>query len=150
MIIKIPMALAKELDPNYKGFWTHRARATRILREATCLCAKAQCESNPPKYEKAELSITLIVQNWRYIRDADNCLASLKPAIDGCVDAEIIQGDNDKHLLYRLPIMWEKNQAQAPMIILEFKELKGDIIKSTKRVVNTNTINKQGGKNPTK
>jgi hypothetical protein len=123
MVIKVPMLPAKELNPNWKGHWAQRARAAKTLREATYLCALMQSKNTRPGYKKAEVSVKFLVRDWRYIRDADNALASLKPAIDGCVDAGIIQDDSPDCLSYRLPFMWVKDREQAPAIILEFKEV---------------------------
>ncbi|KKM98735.1 hypothetical protein LCGC14_1154810 [marine sediment metagenome] len=123
MIVKIPMLPPRECSPNFRGHWTKRARAARDFRSEAMLYAFYASNSARPGYEKAELSITLVVRDSRYYRDPDNMIASLKPAIDGCVDAGIIKDDSDKHLLYKMPILYEIDKERAPLTILEFEEL---------------------------
>jgi len=113
----------RELNPNYHGHWRRKQKATQELRQAAKLCALQACRFNPPEYIKAEVSVTLIVPNRRYFRDPDNTLASLKPAIDGCVDAGVIIGDSDEYLRYRLPIMYRVDKEKAPAVVLEFQEV---------------------------
>ena len=112
----------RECSPNFRGHWAKKARAVRTLRDATKLCALNDSKFARPEFEKAEVSITLVVRDSRFYRDPDNMIASLKPAIDGCVDAGIIKDDSDEHLSYRLPIMYEINKEKTPLIILEFRE----------------------------
>jgi len=91
-------------------------------------CAIAAYEGNIPAgvmYVKARVAVTLVIPDRRYYRDPDNALASVKPAIDGCVDAGVILGDDDKHLRYKLPITYRINRQEAPKTILDFEELKG-------------------------
>jgi len=120
--IVIPMLPPKESNPNWRGHWTKKAEAVQSFRAAAKYCALNASESTRPGYEKAEVSITLVVRDSRYYRDPDNMVASLKPAIDGCVDAGIIKDDSDEHLRYRVPIIYVIDKDLAPETILEFKE----------------------------
>ena len=124
MRIEIPMLPSRFLSPNYHGHWSRRAKAARELRAVAFYCALVERKRWLDYHEKAELSITFVVRDARYYKDPDNALASLKPAIDGCVDAGVILDDSDKCLSYRLPIMYEINKEKAPMTILEFKEVR--------------------------
>ena len=122
--IEIPGLPPKEANPNFRGFWAKKAKAVKESRQMALLCAINASEGRPPWYVKAEVSITLVIADMRYYRDPDNALASLKPAIDGCVDAGVILGDDDRHLRYKLPISYRINRQEAPKTILEFEELK--------------------------
>lgn len=122
--IEIPSLLPKETNPNWRGHFAKKAKAVKEFREMAMYCAINATEGNPPWYVKAEVSVTLVIADMRYYRDPDNALASLKPAIDGCVDAGVILGDDDKHLRYKLPITYRINRQEAPKTILEFKETK--------------------------
>jgi len=124
MKICIPMLPGRELNLNYHGHWSRKAKAAREFREAVGWCAKVERRRWLQGHERAELSITFVVRDARYYKDPDNAIASLKPAIDGCVDAGVIQGDDDEHLCYRLPILYQIDKEKAPMTILEFKEVK--------------------------
>ena len=120
--IVIPMLPPKECSPNWRGHWTKKAKAVQLYRAAAKYCALNASESTRPGYEKAEVSISLVVRDSRYYRDPDNMVASLKPAIDGCVDAGIIRDDSDEHLRYRVPITYVIDKDLAPETILEFNE----------------------------
>ncbi len=120
--IVIPMLPPKESSPNWRGHWSKKAKAVRSYRASAFYCALNASESSRPGYDKAELSITLVVRDSRYYRDPDNMVASLKPAIDGCIDAGIIKDDSDEHLRYRVPITYVIDKELAPETILEFKE----------------------------
>ncbi len=123
MRVEIPMLPSRFLSPNYHGDGSRRAKAARELREAASYCALAERKRWLDYHEKAELSITFVVRDARYYKAPDDALATLKPAIDGCVDAGVITSDNGEHLSYRLPIMYEINKKKAPMTILDFKEM---------------------------
>ncbi|MBA7586489.1 hypothetical protein ES708_28491 [subsurface metagenome] len=111
------------LFPDYHGHWSRRAKAARELREAAGYCASVERKRWLDYHEKAELSITFVVRDASYYKDPDDALASLKPAIDGCVDAGVILDDSSEHLSYRLPIMYVVDKEKAPMTILDFKEV---------------------------
>ena len=114
----------RELNPNYKGYWTKRAKAVRDFREFVGWYAKQERMKWLQGYEKAEVSVTFVIRDRRGFKDIDNAISSLKPAIDGCVDAGVIPDDDDEHLNYRLPIMYEIDKECSPLIILEFTEMK--------------------------
>jgi len=118
------MLPGRELNPNYKGHWSRRAKAARELREVAGWRAKQERMRWLQGHEKAEVSVTFVIRDRRGYKDIDNAIASLKPAIDGCVDAGIIPGDSDKHLSYRLPILYQIDKKRSPLTILEFKEIK--------------------------
>ena len=120
--VRIPMLPPKESGPNWRGHWTKKAKAVQSYRAVAKCCALNASESTRPGYEKAEVSITLVVRDSRYYRDPDNMVASLKPAIDGCVDAGIIKDDSDEHLRYRVPIIYVIDKDLAPETILEFNQ----------------------------
>lgn len=121
--VEIPSLPPKESNPNFRGHWGAKARAVKEFREMAMYCGIDACKGMPPGFFKAVVGITLVVKDARYYRDPDNMVASLKPAIDGCVDAGIIMGDDDEHLEYKLPIMYEVNREEAPKTILEFSQI---------------------------
>lgn len=122
--VQIEMSPPKEASPNWRGHWAKKARAVKSWREAACVCGLQATNCNPPFLKKVEVSVEIVVKDHRYLRDPDNMVASLKPALDGCVDAGIIVGDSDKHLRYRLPILYTVSKERAPLTILTFKETK--------------------------
>ena len=124
MRVEIPMLPPKQCSPNWRGHWANRARSVSSFRNAAFVCCIADLDRDFTQLEKAEVQVTLVIRDQRYIRDTDNMLASLKPAIDGCVDFGIIAGDDDAHLRYRLPILYKMDKQHSPLTILEFKEIK--------------------------
>ncbi len=122
--ITIPMLPPKECNPNWRGHWTQRQAAVKSFRNAAKFCCMADSKFSEPNYEKAKVSIILTVPDMRYIRDTDNMLASLKPAIDGCVDAGVIVGDDPEHLEYNLPIKYVVSKSIQSGLVLEFEEVK--------------------------
>jgi len=124
MRVEIPALPPKETNPNWRGHWGARAKSVKEFRKMAFYCAYNQLLFGVPRFIKAEVEITLVIPDRRYFRDPDNMLSSIKPAIDGCVDAGIILGDDDKHLQYKLPIMYQLKRSEAPKTILEFREVK--------------------------
>ena len=123
MIISIPMPGAKECSLNWRGHWAQRARAVKTLRGAAMICALSCSNWSRPNYEKAKVSITFVIPNRHHIKDSDNAMASIKPAIDGCVDAGIIVDDSPDHLQYEMPIIWQVDKERAPLTIIEIERL---------------------------
>ncbi len=121
--VEIPMLPPKECNPNWRGHWSDRYRETSQFRLAAGYCAVASKQGKPLRYCKAKVSITLVIPDRRYVRDTDNMLASLKPAIDGCVDAGVLPGDSPENLEYTLPIKYVISKVAEPMTILEFEEV---------------------------
>lgn len=117
MRVEIPMLPPKACSPNWRGHWAQRYKATKSFRDAVCICALENSHLTRPLYDKAELSITIVIRDCRGYKDPDNALACLKPAIDGLQDAGIIQ--NDRNLKIRLPIVFEVDKKRAPLLILE-------------------------------
>ena len=122
--VEIPDLPPKEANPNWRGHWGKRARAVKEFRAMAMYCVLSTMRGPFTTYKKARVEVTLVIPDRRYFRDPDNALASLKPAIDGCADAGVIQGDDQDHLKYKLPIVYQIDRHEAPKTILEFEELK--------------------------
>jgi len=118
--VEIPLLPGPGLNPNYHGHWRKRYHDSKILKRSAYYCTKA---ANPEDItlDPATVQVTFKVRDWRFARDADNAIASVKSAIDGCVMAGLLPDDKTENLQYRLPVMFEKDKELAPMTILEFK-----------------------------
>jgi len=123
MRIEVPMLPPRELNPNWHGHWAKKARATEAYKKAVYYSALHYLTPFVPQFKKAEVKITFVIRDKRGYKDADNAIASLKPAIDACVMAGVIPDDSDEYLQYRLPIMYQVDRDRAPITILEFKEV---------------------------
>jgi len=117
--VEIPGLLPKETNPNWRGHWAVKARATSFLRREAFYCARAVCYIRPdPRWVEAYVTVNFYIPDARHIRDRDNAIASLKPAIDGCVDAGILR--DDKELNWG-EILWVIDKDISPKIVLEFE-----------------------------
>lgn len=123
--IEIPILPPKELNPNYhaRGHWAQRYRAKSEFKQATTLSIPHQVKGSPPLMKRAQLSITFVIPSLRHARDPDNAIASLKPAIDACVEAGILQDDSHTHLSIKELLLWQVDKERAPLTILEFTEV---------------------------
>ncbi len=124
VVVEIPMLPPKEVSPNYHGELRARMRATKAWREAAYYCARNACPGIFPNYEKAVVRVTYQVPSQVYIKDDDNAIASVKPALDGCVLAGIVCDDSPDHLRV-LQVVWDINKAKDKATILEFIKLGG-------------------------
>ena len=95
----------KELNPNGRHHWRAKLRPKQQYRETAKWCGMEMVGDREP-VEAAEVWITYYHRTANH-RDRDNILASLKPAIDGLVDAGLLADDSD--LTYR-PIRRETDK----------------------------------------
>ena len=131
LVVTIPQLPPKECSPNFHGALREKMSATKAWREAAYYCARQACPGVFPNFEKAVVRITFQVPSRAYIKDDDNAIASVKPALDGCVIANIVRDDSPKHLRI-LQVMWDINKAKEKATILEFikQEVNGAVRKS--------------------
>ena len=122
--VEIPMLPPPQLNPNWRGHWSARAKAARSFRGAAMVCALGASDFSHPDFPRAQLSVGIVIPDRRYMRDTDNALASLKPAVDGCVDAGIIRDDAPGNLTYAMPVEYEVDKDRAPLTVLVFTEVK--------------------------
>lgn len=123
--VNIPMLPPKEVSPNYHGELRARMSAAKAWREAAYYCARQACPGVFPNYDKAIIKVTFQVPSQAYIKDDDNAITSVKPALDGCVLAGIICDDSPAHLRI-LSVVWDINKAKDKATILEFIKLEGN------------------------
>lgn len=89
--ITLPLPDAR-LHAHAKGNWRPKAAATKSLRELAHALAMVASRRRRPQWESATLHVLFCWKDNRR-RDQANALQSLKPAIDGLVDAGIIVDD---------------------------------------------------------
>ena len=114
----------RELNPNWRGHWGDRAHAAQAFRHAARVCALNDSRFSHPSFSRARVTVKLYVPDRRHRpRDLDNLLASLKPAMDGCIDAGIIRDDAAGSIEYCSPVVHVVDPARAPLTVLEFEEV---------------------------
>lgn len=122
VVVSIPMLPPRECSPNYHGELRAKMSATKVWREAAYYCARQACPGVFPNYEKAVVRVTFQVPSKVYIKDDDNAIASVKPALDGCVLAGIVCDDSPEHLRI-LSVVWDIDKVKDKVTILEFTEV---------------------------
>lgn len=79
--------------------WARRARERRTWRDATVWAAReALPRSSLSGQFKPVSVIVTFVYGVKRTRDRDNLVASLKPVLDGLVDARVLKNDGPEHL----------------------------------------------------
>ena len=98
------------LSPNQRLHWAERNRRFQALKKATWALALA---GHVLRLERAELVVEYQPPDARR-RDADNTpAASGKPCIDGLVAANVLPGDDSRHVaqvVYRIGQPWPKGR----------------------------------------
>lgn len=117
--VEIPGLPPKECSPNWRGHWATKARAVKKARQDAFYCAKAAKADGQARFLTATLRVTIYVKSNRYVKDTDNATASLKPFIDGCVDASIVPDDNPNCLTLGI-VVYVIDKDKAPLTVLEF------------------------------
>ena len=81
---------------NERGHWAKRSGIKRTLRHKTELLARA--ERLPKGLQRVHITASIDYPDRRR-RDAHNLMPSIKPIIDGLVDAGVLVDDSDTHLI---------------------------------------------------
>lgn len=114
LVVVLPLP-PKELSPNARVHWAKKARAVREYRALAinaAFCAGIAAAIYTPGWERAEVQATFYFRQRR-TRDADNLLASLKPALDSLADVGIVGNDSGlTHLPVRLEIDRERPRVE--------------------------------------
>jgi len=89
-----------DLNPNKRHHWTHLAKAKSAAKDEAIALVREQGKPVTP-YAKAHIIITWLSKDKRR-RDPDNLFASMKPYIDGLVEAELIADDSAMNVSYTI------------------------------------------------
>lgn len=83
-----------------KGWhWTKRSKAMRVWRDAAAWACKAAYRDSDLEGDFRPVAIhAVFTYRVRRVRDVDNLGSSLKPIIDGCVDARMLMDDGPEYL----------------------------------------------------
>ena len=89
-----------DLNPNKRLHHMLLYRAKRDAKDEAILLVLEQGRPSTP-YDQAHITITWVSKHKRR-RDIDNLFASMKPYIDGLVEADLIADDSAMHVSYTL------------------------------------------------
>jgi Holliday junction resolvase RusA-like endonuclease len=97
----VPFPSAK-LHAHNKGHWRSKVAAIKAIRRSVAIVIQQAEGFKPKPWPFARLTITFMVPDRRR-RDTLNMMQSLKPVIDGVVDAGLIADDNWQTLCIQKP-----------------------------------------------
>lgn len=108
---------------NTERTWHHHKRATFVKewREAFWLLAK---EAKVPHMERIAVVVTPFLDGRGRTQDVGGCFPAAKAAIDGLVDAGVIDEDDPKHvrmLAFRAPV--RATPAGLRLVVMEADDL---------------------------
>jgi len=92
-MIRITCPIDQRLHAHAKGHWRSKTDATKDARQFASLLTRSKLMTAPKIVGPAQLEITFTVPNRRR-RDLLNMAHSLKPYVDGVVDAGGIEDDS--------------------------------------------------------
>ena len=108
----IRLAASDVLNLNDREHWRLRANKSKYIRQLAEQIARA---SRAPHLKRALLTVEIAFPD-RKRRDSHNWMATVKPIVDGLVDASVLPDDDAKHLLgpdlRRHPEVTKKRLAQ--------------------------------------
>lgn len=86
----------KELNPNWRGHWSVKAKAVKGYRAHAWAATKQACGKaglHYPQWKRAMSRVTFYAKTPNR-RDRDNLAAMLKPVWDGAADADLLLNDS--------------------------------------------------------
>ena len=89
------------LSLNSRMHWATKANVTSGLRVGTAILA---VDGRIPPCDRIRVTLIYVPRDKR-TRDRDNLVATLKPCIDGLVDAGIVPDDSPEYVTWEPPII---------------------------------------------
>jgi len=116
--IRLPYA-TPPLSLNGRMHWAQKAEITRKLRGYVTATAGARL--HVPRCQRINVTLVYVPRDGRR-RDRDNLVATLKPCIDGLVDAGIVPDDSPEYVTWGPPEIAKPN-AKDPHLYLTIERL---------------------------
>lgn len=118
MIIKVNILGCPVVSMNSRFSALERANQIRAWRKIAFF---SFIKTRPPKpFKKARIKIVRYFSGQNKYRDYDNLVSSMKPLIDGAVDARILTDDN-----YQVTGKWDVDQVlcEHDYVMIEIEEI---------------------------
>lgn len=115
-VIALPFT-TPPLSLNDRGHWATKARMVRDVRDTVHTLAQV---TKIPAYGRILVELHYVPRDNRR-RDADNLVATLKPCIDGLVDAGVVLDDSPQYVTWMPPII-DPADSNNPHLYLIVKE----------------------------
>lgn len=116
---EIVLPLARPLSANDRVGWRARAGQVANLRGNTRLLARNV--HHIPRCERIAVCLHVHPRVTRR-RDGDNCMPTVKAAVDGLCDAGVIADDDTSHVLHVAPV-YHPADGQRMRVVLHVTEL---------------------------
>lgn len=114
-IVELPAGLPL-LNANGREHWSKRANAVATIRDI----ARGQARGIP-RLRKVKIKATYHAPDNRK-RDSSNLFPAIKAAVDGVVDAGVLQDDSDKFVV-SLEIVRSPDNVRGGQMVLEIIEV---------------------------
>lgn len=121
--IDLPLWKGKPpLTMNQRIHWRQRAERTRKIRDSVAWKAKAMLLG---QHEHIAVQLHYATGDQRR-RDADNLVPTMKPAVDGLVDAQLVPDDDPAHVTTVMPTIHNGPGTRRLWITITIAENEGD------------------------
>lgn len=90
----IRLAASDVLNENDRRHWTRKSPLVRTIRQ---IAHQTAVVTRAPHLQRARLAVTLAYPD-RKRRDRHNYTPTIKPIVDGLIDAGVLPDDDDTHL----------------------------------------------------
>ena len=102
--------------------WSKQVSRTKELRVAAYYSTLEIIGVKPtePLFKQVTVEVWPCALNRRYRQDIANCYPSFKACLDGIVDANVIEDDNDRHVL---SVRFHAHQFGKDQMVLKVKEV---------------------------
>jgi crossover junction endodeoxyribonuclease RusA len=97
----VVIPVTSPLSMNARDHWAVKAKKVAVIRDSVAWMARAE---RIPALDKIGVTLFYIPKVPR-IRDADNLVATLKPACDGLVDAGVVPDDVPEFMVKSMPVI---------------------------------------------
>lgn len=116
-IIRLPYS-TPPLTLNGRQHWATKARGVREVRGTVATLAKVL---HIPACQRIHIELHYVPRDGRR-RDQDNLVATLKPCIDGLVDAGIVPDDSPEYVTWVPPVI-DPPDFNYPHLYLQIEEM---------------------------
>ena len=115
---RVPIAITAPLNMNARDHWAVKASKVRTIRESVAWMCRA---SRVPASSHVWVTLYYVPKVQRR-RDADNLVATLKPACDGIVDAGVVEDDTPEFMTKAMPVVLDPDAACKQRVYLTISD----------------------------